>query len=186
MYKSGSRTCLVVPSIKHCLYCSCAYVCHPQHNQSKLYIAPIFPFLISSPSILFISDDEEEKDVIIIEDSDGGYTHVYISSDEENDAVYGNDGASYANTKDVCPRLPHLLPQQASTMTTTPMVLRTPTTLTVAPTIMVTMTLEARPTATATTPKMAATTPNMFLGPLQTGHNQPHTTIVTTTTSACS
>lgn len=101
MYKSGSRTCLVVPSIKHCLYCSCAYVCHPQHNQSKLYIAPIFPFLISSPSILFISDDEEEKDVIIIEDSDGGYTHVYISSDEENDAVYGNDGASYANTKDV-------------------------------------------------------------------------------------
>jgi len=89
-------------------------------------------------------------------------------------------------TPKTCPWLPHLLPQQASTMKATPMVLRTPTTLTVAPIIMVAMTLEISSAATATTPKVAAMTPNMFLGPLQSGHNKPHTTIGTTMSSACS
>lgn len=38
--------------------------------------------------------------MITIEDLDGADTHVYISSGEEDDAVYDDNGASYANTKD--------------------------------------------------------------------------------------
>lgn len=66
-------------------------------------MAPQLPFFVSSPDLVFLSDDEGEKEVINIEDSDdgGGDTHIYLSSDEEDDAVYADDGASYANSKAV-------------------------------------------------------------------------------------
>ena len=70
---------------------------HPAHT---FYMARELPFFVSSPDLVFLSDDEGEKEVTKIEDSDcGGDTHVYLSSDEEDDAVYADDGSSYANCK---------------------------------------------------------------------------------------
>lgn len=69
------------------------------HAAQTLHMAPELPFFVCPPDLVFLSDDEGEQEVINVEDSDGGGdTHIYLSSDEEDDVVYADDGASYANS----------------------------------------------------------------------------------------